>query len=152
MKKTYKSLILTGISLLLLAGCGSVKEELGITREAPDEFTVMKRAPLSMPPDYALRPPRPGAPRPQDEVTEENARTAVFGSNSQASQAGRTTADAVLLQETGADAANPDIRQTIDRETANTAPRSKPVAEKLLGWTHKKKVQEPATTVVDPVK
>ena len=32
----------------------------------PDEFTVTTRAPLSMPPDFSLRPPRPGASRPQE--------------------------------------------------------------------------------------
>ena len=54
---------------LALAGCGSgsdISRTFGLTRDAPDEFQVTTRAPLSMPPDYALRPPRPGAPRPQE--------------------------------------------------------------------------------------
>ena len=53
---------------LALAGCGNndLSRTFGMTRDAPDEFQVTTRAPLSMPPDFMLRPPRPGAPRPQE--------------------------------------------------------------------------------------
>ncbi|MCB2054285.1 MAG: DUF3035 domain-containing protein [Geminicoccaceae bacterium] len=45
-------------SALLLAGCsGTVQEKLGMGARAPDEFQVVRRAPLVMPPDYRLRPP-----------------------------------------------------------------------------------------------
>lgn len=54
MKKQFVC-ILTG---LLLVGCdGDVKESLGLKREAPDEFRVVSRPPLSVPPDFRLRPP-----------------------------------------------------------------------------------------------
>ena len=29
-------------------------------KRSPDEFAVVRRAPLILPPDYGLRPPRPG--------------------------------------------------------------------------------------------
>ncbi len=47
---------------LMLAACesGSVQETLGLSREAPDEFTVVSRPPLTVPPEFTLRPPRPG--------------------------------------------------------------------------------------------
>src|ERR1700749_573834 len=41
-------------------GMSGVRAALGITKEAPDEFGVISRAPLSMPPDYTLRPPQIG--------------------------------------------------------------------------------------------
>lgn len=53
---------------VLLAGCGGnsdLARSFGFVRDAPDEYTVTTQPPLSMPPDFALRPPRPGAPRPQ---------------------------------------------------------------------------------------
>jgi len=34
------------IALLGLAGCEGTKKQLGLTRSAPDEFSVVKRAPL----------------------------------------------------------------------------------------------------------
>lgn len=49
---------------LLLTACdnGGMREQLGLTRDAPDEFTVVSRPPLSLPPDFTLRPPKPGEP------------------------------------------------------------------------------------------
>ena len=41
-----------------------LKSTFGLNKRAPDEFAVPTRAPLSLPPDYSLRPPEPGAPRP----------------------------------------------------------------------------------------
>jgi len=43
-----------------LAACGGLKEDLGLSKKAPDEFAVVRNAPLSLPPDYNLRPPKPG--------------------------------------------------------------------------------------------
>ncbi|HUN51459.1 MAG TPA: DUF3035 domain-containing protein, partial [Candidatus Sulfotelmatobacter sp.] len=44
------------------AGCDSIKATLGLEKSGPDEFAVVTKAPLTLPPDYALRPPAPGAP------------------------------------------------------------------------------------------
>jgi hypothetical protein len=48
---------------MMLAACGStdVKETLGLNRKAPDEFQVYARPPLSVPPEFNLRPPAQGA-------------------------------------------------------------------------------------------
>src|ERR1700749_332981 len=73
-------LTILGLSALLLAGCGEVRESLGLGRNAPDEFAVVDRPPLSMPPDFDLRPPQPGAPRPQAVDLKERASTLVLGS------------------------------------------------------------------------
>ncbi|MEL0015072.1 MAG: DUF3035 domain-containing protein, partial [Rhodospirillales bacterium] len=48
------------VLVAMTAGCGSVKDELGLEKKAPDEFTVVRNAPLSLPPNYNLRPPKPG--------------------------------------------------------------------------------------------
>jgi hypothetical protein len=53
------------MTLLTLAACegGEVKESLGLNRESPDEFVVVSRPPLSVPPEFTLLPPEPGAVR-----------------------------------------------------------------------------------------
>ena len=53
---------------MLLSGCGggNWKQTLGIEPTSPDEFAVESRAPLTLPPDFDLRPPQPGAGRPQE--------------------------------------------------------------------------------------
>jgi hypothetical protein len=49
-------------------------------KRAPDEFAVVRRAPLIVPPDFDLRPPDPGAPRPNIGTTADQARVALTGS------------------------------------------------------------------------
>lgn len=66
----------------LLAGCSDARQAMGLGKRAPDEFTVVKRAPLSLPPEYALRPPEPGAPRPQEPSPTAQARQQVLGTGS----------------------------------------------------------------------
>lgn len=51
---------------VLLGGCSNWKQTLGIEPTSPDEFAVESRAPLTVPPDFNLRPPEPGASRPQE--------------------------------------------------------------------------------------
>ncbi|HTW54462.1 MAG TPA: DUF3035 domain-containing protein [Stellaceae bacterium] len=51
---------------MLLGGCSNWKQTLGIEPVSPDEFAIESRAPLTLPPDFNLRPPEPGAPRPQE--------------------------------------------------------------------------------------
>jgi Protein of unknown function (DUF3035) len=52
---------------LALAGCSDFKQALGLEPTMPDEFAVESNPPLVIPPEFSLRPPAPGAPRPQDE-------------------------------------------------------------------------------------
>jgi hypothetical protein len=67
------------LALLPVGGCaqGSVQDALGMSKRAPDEFAVVKRAPLIVPPDFELRPPDPGAPRPNIGRTSDQARVAL---------------------------------------------------------------------------
>jgi len=71
------ALIALSASALLLSGCGGG----GLfNRSRPDEFAVQRQAPLVVPPDFALTPPAPGAPRPTDTSTASQAQAALFGS------------------------------------------------------------------------
>ena len=76
-----KRLLLLAVTCLatgvLLSGCTDFKRELGLSPTAPDEFAVESRAPLTIPPDFDLRPPQPGAPRPQEASAEDKARKAI---------------------------------------------------------------------------
>jgi hypothetical protein len=117
-------------ALLLVAGLAAcsnktISTQLGMDKQAPDEFQVVGRAPLVLPPDYKLRPPRPGAVRPQEQSTREQARAVLTGTPVDQSPTA-TTATAVatspgqqaLLAEANAIDANPDIRRTVNEETA----------------------------------
>jgi hypothetical protein len=118
--------LILGCTLLGLGGCSSDKlsRAFGLTRDAPDEYTVTTRAPLSMPPDYNLRPPRPGTPRPQEQSERQQAEEAPQGSTS--------AGQAALIQEAGP-AAPRDIRLQVDQE-ANRAASDDGFIDKLLYW------------------
>jgi Protein of unknown function (DUF3035) len=60
--------------VLLLAGCSDFKKTMGLEPTLPDEFAVESRAPLTVPPDFDLRPPTPGAPRPQEKSADQQAK------------------------------------------------------------------------------
>jgi hypothetical protein len=62
---------------LLLPGCSNFRQMVGIDQVGPDEFAVEARAPLTIPPEYDLRPPQPGAPRPQEASSADKARKVI---------------------------------------------------------------------------
>ena len=141
---------LAASGLLLLSGCGSsssLSRTFGLTRDAPDEFTVTTRAPLSMPPDFSLRPPRPGAPRPQEQSERQQAEEALVPDLAlNQPQAGQTPGQSALMAQTGP-SAPADIRSKVDQD-ARYAANDESFIDKILYW------RKPDTTQVqvDPTK
>lgn len=123
------------LAFLGLAACSNAKEQLGLNKKSPDEFAVVKRAPLAMPPDYSLRPPMPGAPRPQEQSPELQAKEAVFGQVDPVKTATLTSGENVFLQEASGGHIDPQIRAKVDSETALDVNKNKPVVKKLLNLT-----------------
>lgn len=102
--------------VLALAACGSgVRESLGLKKKAPDEFMVIARPALSLPPDYNLVTPEEAAAARESSVKEEAEKTLLgerkLGAGTKAS-AGEDT----LLKKAGADRAKPDIRAVLEEE------------------------------------
>lgn len=54
MKKSV--FVVLAVAFVLSACSTETKRKLGLASQAPDEFMVMSRAPLSLPPEYDLRP------------------------------------------------------------------------------------------------
>jgi hypothetical protein len=140
--------LLTG-SVLLLAGCDTdrLTRTFGLTRDAPDEYTVTTRAPLSMPPDYNLRPPRPGAVRPQEQTERAQAEEALVPQMALGSpQAGDSPGQEALVQQAGPPVSG-NIRQHVDQDASlNTGNDS--FVDKLLYWRR----PDTANAMVDPAK
>jgi hypothetical protein len=53
MKKILNLFVL----LILLASCENIEKKLGLRKDAPNEFLIEKRNPLTMPPNFDLLPP-----------------------------------------------------------------------------------------------
>jgi hypothetical protein len=156
------SVLLLVLAAFALTACGeSTKRTLGLSRSAPDEFAVVPRAPLSQPPDFNLRPPRPGADDLTTLSSREQARQAVFRNDDErapgtqadgpAVQAApregvnqTTTGEAAFLSRAGALETDPLIRAQVDRESAVLVEENQNFVRKLLGLK-----QDPVDDVVD---
>lgn len=122
---------LTVVAAIGLAGCTSTKKALGMDKVVPDEFRVVSKAPLVVPPDYSLRPPAPGEPRPQELQPESAARAALIG---QSNAAGRSEGEKLLVARAGSDKADPLIRFVVDDENGDLAHKDGSFASKVMFW------------------
>ena len=142
------------ISLLALTACTGqeVQETFGMNRKAPDEFVVYSRPPLSVPPEFDLKPPRPGEESPAVLTTEAQARELLLGTRKKPAtldEAAATVdprvetavepvleanapsgAQSSFLSKAGVDKADPKIREALGKDVIE-APKKKKKAESL---------------------
>ena len=137
---------------ILLGGCQGIKQDLGIgVKRPPDEYAVYSRAPLSMPPDFALRPPAPGAGA--DSLAARNSAKDVLLANatpqpaSTAGLAQMSPGTEALLGRTGGLNAKSDIREQVNRESTVLADAQLSFTERLMFW---KDTPEEGTIVSAP--
>lgn len=120
-----------------MAGCGGLGKSLGFGKQSPDEFAVVRNAPLTLPPDYSLRPPRPGARRPQEETIRQQAENTLFNRTSEtdgASSRLESEGEYALLRQADALETNPNIKREINEEFTIYAQEGEGFFESLLFW------------------
>lgn len=136
------------VSVIALTGCEETKRVFGKTKEAPDEFAVYRRAPLSLPPDSDLRPPTPGVSRPQVVNPRDQARAALGLSAKKTDKVDLSKSEDItrlsngeraLLALTGANKANPQIRKLVEEKTADLYETNETFTDKMVFWRSKKK-------------
>ncbi|MCE8000478.1 MAG: DUF3035 domain-containing protein [Rhodobiaceae bacterium] len=134
--RTLTRFVLLGLSAAALSACsGSLSESLGYGKEAPDEFAIVTKAPLVIPPDYSLRPPRPGAPSPRETAPGTIAQTALLGSaNAGQNTNGPSAGEVALLSNAGALNADPAVRALIDDETRALKQKDEKFLDDVLFW------------------
>lgn len=130
---TLNRVILAGalVATVGLAGCSSTRSALGMTKVTPDEFRVVTKAPLVVPPDYSLRPPAPGEPQPQELRPESAARAALVGEREAAN---RSAGEQQLVARAGLAGADPLIRYVVDDEFGDIAHKDKSFADRVMFW------------------
>jgi hypothetical protein len=145
-KLIYTGLI--GVTLIGLSACSGTKNTLGLTKSVPDEFVVVKRAPLSIPPDYTLRPPQPGAARSQEATAAQDAQTAVFGGSQSTTQA--ASGESAFLRQAANTEADPNIRAKLNEELTINKSDNRPVIKRLMNPSGKG--EEADAIIVDAAK
>lgn len=161
---------------LLLAACagGTVKQTLGLETKAPDEFRVVSRPPLSVPPQFSLRPPTTGQGSDSPYATDKQAQALVTGQEAAPAPAGgetfvlknnaqepvavtpgaainpaaKTSAEAQLLKNAGAAAADPGVR----KELAEDRLRKQEIVEDAPWWDFWSSQPDKKETTVDAKK
>ena len=154
MRKRLPPALATHALAALLPACGdSTARTLGLVRDAPDEFQVTTRAPLSMPPDMTTLPsPTPGTPRPQERSARQQAEALLspglaLQDPRRAPTARPSVGEASLLQRAGPDA--PDgIRRRVDEESLRLDQPDRSFTDRLIFWRD----PPPPGTPVDPAR
>jgi hypothetical protein len=115
-KRVVRAAALSAVALSLI-GCESLREAAGITKQPPDEFAVLTKSPLVIPPDFNLKPPKPGAAPTNQVSPTQSAQSALFGDDAAAAAAAIpgnfSPEERIVLANTGGAAADPSIRKQI---------------------------------------
>jgi len=152
-RRTSRVSLIAGTALLAAAvavsGCSSVSRAVGSAKVTPDEFRVVTKAPLVIPPEYNVRPPRPGEPRPQDLLPEDLVGSGIYAdyTNSSASDA-----EQLLVAKIGAGATDSTVRLMINAENGVIQKR-RGFANRILFWRDGDTVDEdnPSQRVAEEV-
>ncbi len=164
--KSYLAFLLP---CLLLSACGegqNARDLLGLSRNAPDEFKVVSRPPLSVPPDFALRPPAEGADTTNLPPSDLAARAMLTGNDEESLSGEKQTmgdaetavgvvesfdleseADEGFLANIGAGDAKENIRETLDQEQASREAAIQKELDSAFGWVAKPKDED--STIVN---
>jgi len=141
-----KTLMLaTACTAMGLSACTQTSKALGITKNAPNEFNILTKAPLVVPPEYNLRPPQIGTSSSENNYSQKSARDALLGDIDEAEP---TRGEVVLMSKAGVGRANQEIRLEIDGSNS-VERKSKSFSDQVLFWRDGKVVQ-PKGSPMDP--
>lgn len=153
------ALVPLALSAVVLSACENPRRAFGLEKQAPDEFQVVARAPLNLPPEFSLRPPEPGAARPDVVTPQDEARSAVFRLDEPTAAttasvvtpepgvAAGTAGEQALLARAGATGAEPDIRSLVDQESNVLIEADETFLNRLLTFRDRDEV---VGAVIDP--
>ncbi len=141
-----KTLMLaTACAAMGLSACNTTSKALGLTKNAPNEFNILTKAPLVVPPEYNLRPPQLGTSNAENNYSQKSAREALIGDIDAAEP---TRGEIVLMSKAGVGRSNQEIRLEIDG-TNSVERKSKSFSDQVLFWRDGR-VVEPNGSPMDP--
>ncbi len=118
----FRHLSVAVVSSLVLVACGSGKN-------SPDEFAVVDRPPLVIPPEAELTPPRPGEPRAQPMDPGRRAFEALFPGKEYKPSPPKSRSEDGLLALVGR--ADPDVRSNVGQKDIDVVKKTVILADLL---------------------
>jgi hypothetical protein len=137
-RTTFTLALLAGAALAL-GGCDSLRNAAGQGKQSPDEFAVVTKAPLVIPPDFNLKPPAPGtAPVNQIEPTQA-AQQALFSTADPATVASQlpptmSAGERYFLAAANVQNADPSIRQQLASDAHGMRAGDSSFTNDVLFW------------------
>ncbi len=128
-----KKFILPFLCCLLAAGCSN---RYSLSGRGPDEYTVLSKPPLSLPPDFTLRAPvtAKAAPKPDDSIRK--AEKALTGGKEApaptAAPDSLSSGESALLNQAGK--GDGDIRRRLDEESKLEEEDARYLEKKIQEW------------------
>lgn len=127
---------------ILLIGCSSARDIVGLGKQSPDEFEVVTRAPLSLPPDYGLRVPIPNISRTQEKSVKDSADDLISSRGSSSRQKlsrrnrlGATSpAEDAILGRAQARSSDDSIRAKLSSDNKTISGTDKKLIDKIIFW------------------
>ncbi|MFN3912099.1 DUF3035 domain-containing protein [Hyphomonas sp.] len=135
-------LLAAGAALAATAACSSNGSG---TSSTPNEFRVVTKAPLSVPPEYSLRPPGAGSTTPAEVEAATSSVTTAFGTTMGQDA---SASEKALVAAAGANAANPAVRAQVDYEESKTIRKSASIGDRVMFW-RKDKPEDAAAAATD---
>jgi len=119
---------------VILPGCASIARATGATKSAPNEFNILTKPPLVVPPEYNLRPPKAGEFKASDAYSSKVAREALLG---EVDDAKPSRGEILLMTQAGAGRSDPAIRVEID---GSNQIEKKPsgFSQRIMSWRNGK--------------
>jgi hypothetical protein len=138
MKNGLRAALALAVAATALTGCDTLRSAAGMDKSAPDEFAVTTKAPLVIPPDYNLQPPRPGAVPTNQVDPNDAAETALFGNDpaTVASQLPNTFSETEKMVLANAKVQNidPQIHQNLASDYKNMVGTDDGFTKDILFW------------------
>jgi len=100
-------------SFVIINSCSGVKEKMGLIKKAPDEYQVYENKPLTLPPNFDLRPPVDG----NIENKEESNEKLIFSEDNEKDES-FSVSDEILLIAVGEKDSDKNIRKIINEENS----------------------------------
>ena len=127
-----------GLVILLpiigLAGCGQLADTFGYGKNPPDEFAIIRKSPLIIPPDYQLKPPLTTMEGLQPLPEQNKVRTLLTNAPPPPADTELSEGERKLLMLAGASNSSDSIRAQIDRDGQTVVPKKDNFVERLLGF------------------
>lgn len=149
---TARACVALTLCLGALTACegNDVKKTLGLNKSAPDEFRVVSRPPLSMPPDFTLEPPTTPGQSPEVEATRGQAKSLVLGEGEQEKSAPKTASPRTRNAPIGASSAEAELLRKAGADQADSSAREELYEQDLDKQEKKISTWEDITTLPDP--